>query len=477
MSQQQNDNGNGSSRRDFLKGSAGLVAGAALASTLVPRGAYAASDDTIKIALIGCGGRGSGAASQALHTKGPVKLIAVADAFEDNAKAGLQNLKTEHGEKVDVKEDHIFHGFDAYKQAIDAGPDVVVIATPPGFRPIHFEYAVKAGKHIFAEKPIATDPAGVRRFLAAVEESKKKNLKVGIGLQRHHQALYLETIKRIHDGMLGDLPMLRVYWNGTTPWVRPRAKEAAKKAKLGQGPLTEMEYQMRNWYFFNWLCGDHIVEQHIHNLDVANWIKKGPPAKAQGQGGRQVRTGIDNGEIYDHHFVEFTYPDGTVCLSQCRHQDGTWQSVSEHAHGTKGYADVSGGHIKLSGADGEDWKYRGPTPNPYQVEHDDFFAAIRDDKPYNEGEYGAHSTMTAIFGRLATYSGQEIKWEDALALETSIMPQKFAWDAPPPTLPDKDGHYPVAMPGVTSGDEIWARINRELADKAKTAAPRNRRRA
>jgi predicted dehydrogenase len=427
---------------------------AAVANGVISRTAHAAGDDTIKIGLIGCGGRGSGACTQAMNTKGALKLIAIGDAFEDQAKSALRNFKRSNPDRVDVKDDHIFVGFDAYKQVIDSGIDLVIIATPPGFRPIHFEYAVQKDKHVFMEKPVSTDAPGIRRVLAAAEVAKQKNLKVAVGLQRHHQAIYLETIKRIWDGEIGDIRGLRVYWNGDSPWVRPRAQYLAKNPNL-----TEMEYQMRNWYYFVWLCGDHINEQHIHNLDVANWVMKGPPVKAQGQGGRQVRTGIDNGEIYDHHFVEYTYADGTVSLSQCRHQPNTWNQVSEFVHGTKGWSEVSKGEFFSGAGDMGDknkriWSYREMTnrrrdPDPYQVEHDDFFAAVRADKPYSEAVNGAHSTMTALLGRMCTYSGKAITWEEAINSTKSVMPEKFAWDAPPPTLPDAQGHYPIPMPGRT----------------------------
>jgi myo-inositol 2-dehydrogenase / D-chiro-inositol 1-dehydrogenase len=430
------------SRRDILKATA-VIAGTTMASQFIARSAYAATGDTIKVGLIGCGGRGTGAASQALNSEGPVELVGVADAFEDNARGAVENLKkvfAKRPERVKVTEETIFSGFDAYKKVIDSGIDVVVIATPPGFRPIHFEYAVQKGKHIFAEKPIATDAPGVRRFLAAVAEAKKKNLKVGIGLQRHHQAPYIDTIKRIQEGALGDLILLRAYWNGTRPWVRPRAKLMEKNPKL-----TEMEYQMRNWYYFNWLCGDHINEQHIHNLDVINWVLDAHPVEAQGVGGKQVDTGIDSGEIYDHHMVEFTYKNGTKMLSECRHQQNTWQSVSEHAHGTKGDADISGHSFKMR--DGSTWKSNAKGKDPYQQEHDDFFHAIRNDIAYNEGEYGAISTFTAIMGRMATYSGKTVKWDDALAKGSDIMPKEYAWDAKPPTVPDENGKYPIPLPG------------------------------
>ncbi|HEX4794200.1 MAG TPA: Gfo/Idh/MocA family oxidoreductase [Humisphaera sp.] len=452
-------------RRDFVKTTAAAALTAAAANAVITRTAHAAGDDTIKIGLVGCGGRGSGACTQAMSTKGAIKLIAIGDAFEDNAKTALDAFKRSHPDRVDVKDDHIFVGFDAYKQVIDSGVDLVILATPPGFRPIHFEYAVQKGKHVFMEKPVSTDAPGIRRVLAAAEEAKKKNLKVAVGLQRHHQARYIETIKRIWDGEIGDVRALRVYWNGTTPWVRTRAHYLQSNPKL-----TEMEYQMRNWYFFVWLCGDHINEQHIHNLDVANWIMKGPPVKAQGQGGRQVRTGLDNGEIYDHHFVEFTYADGTTCQSQCRHMDPpVWGQVAEYVHGTKAWSNVGGATFNGYGTDSKQlWSYTMPgstaaapaggarrggrgvrEPDPYQVEHDDFFAAVRADKPYSEAEYGATSTMTALLGRMCTYSGQEIKFKDALNSNVSVMPKVFAWDAPPPTVPDAEGRYPIPMPGKT----------------------------
>jgi predicted dehydrogenase len=353
---------------------------------------------------------------------------------------------------VDVKPENIFHGFDAYNKALAAGPDLVILATPPGFRPMHFEAAIKAGKHVFMEKPVSTDPAGIRRVLQVAEEAKKKNLKVGVGLQRHHQPPYMEIIKRIQDGALGDLILTRAYWNGTRPWVRPR--------KPGQ---TEMEYQMRNWYYFNWLCGDHINEQHIHNLDVINWVKNGPPVLAQGVGGRAYYDGPDQGEIFDHHMIEFTYADGSKLLSECRHQPNTWNSVSEYVHGTKGYADLSGGSIHPAG--GDVWRYGRDKADPYQVEHDDISKAIRNNTPYNEAEYGAHSTMTSIMGRMATYSGVEIYWDSeaakkagkkpeevARALESklNLQPESYAFDAMPKSLPDKNGLYRLPRPGDRS---------------------------
>ena len=397
----------------------------------------ARGDDELGVALIGCGGRGTGAAGQALSTAGSVKLLAMADAFSDRLEGSLKTLQNNYAEKVDVPEDRRFTGFDAYKRAIETpGVDVVILATPPGFRPMHVEHAVQNDKHVFMEKPVAVDGAGIRQVLAAAELAKSKGLKVGVGLQRHHEPKYQEAVKRIQDGELGDVLLYRCYWNSGGVWVRPR-----------QAEQTEMEYQMRNWYYFNWLCGDHIVEQHIHNLDVCNWINGGPPVQAQGQGGRLIRDGKDHGEIFDHHMVEYTYADGSKMLSQCRHQPSTWSSVSEHAHGSKGTANVSSGRMEFT--DGSDWRYRGESPNPYQVEHDVLFNAIRTDTEHNEMDYGASSTMTAILGRLATYSGRPVSYEEALNSEIELKPEAYAWDAAPPTVPNADGMYPIPQPGVT----------------------------
>lgn len=423
------------SRRRFLRTTSTAVGGALVAGLAVERAAHAAGDDKLRVALIGCGGRGTGAAKQALSTNANLKLVAMGDAFRDRMDSSLNELKGKHSAKVDVSEDHKFIGFDAYKQAI-ATADVVILATPPGFRPIHFEEAVKQGKHVFMEKPVAVDGPGVRRVLAAAEEAKKKNLKVGVGLQRHHQPGYIETIKRLHDGDIGDIVSMRCYWNAGGVWVKPR-----------QPGQTEMEYQMRNWYYFVWLSGDHICEQHIHNLDVINWVKNGYPVKCHGMGGRQVRTGKDYGEIYDHHAVEYEYADGSRCASECRHIRGCWSSVSEAVVGTKGSCDVNSYVIRGANA----WRYKKPDAphDPYQQEHDDLFAAIRNDTPYNEAFNGAKSSLTSIIGRMATYSGQVIEWDKALNSEVDVMPKRFAWDALPQSLPDKDGLYPIAIPGVS----------------------------
>ncbi len=429
-------------RRRFLATSSAASLATALATkgfALPQEGAAAsnaAGEAELRIALIGCGGRGTGAAEQALSTAGSVRIVAMADAFSDRLEGARNYLAERFADKVDVPAERRFVGFDAYQKAIDCDVDVVVMATPPGFRPIHFAYAIEKGRHVFMEKPCAVDGPGVRAVLAAAKEAERKNLRVGVGLQRHHQRPYQETIARIHDGMIGTPILMRAYWNSGGVWVRER-----------QPGQTEMEYQMRNWYYFNWLCGDHIVEQHIHNLDVANWVMKDYPAEAQGQGGRSIRTGIDHGEIYDHHMVEFTYAAGAKLLSQCRHQPGTDSNVSEHIHGSEGYANPGAG--RLERLNGEKWRYRGESPDPYQVEHDALFAAIRAGSAHNEAVRGAMSSATSVLGRMATYSGKRVRMTDLLESKVALVPSAYDWEANPPSMPDENGRYPIAVPGVT----------------------------
>jgi myo-inositol 2-dehydrogenase/D-chiro-inositol 1-dehydrogenase len=437
--------GSQSSRREFLKTSTAAVAGAGVLAQLgsVP-GAFAGGDDTLRIGLVGCGGRGTGAAQNALRTDGPIKLVALADAFEDQLSRCLRNLKgSDVAERVQVDSDHQFVGLDAYQKLIALELDVVLFATPPGFRPIHFAAAVKAGRNVFMEKPVAVDAPGVRTVLAAAKEAKSKGLHVGVGLQRHHQKHYQEALERVRDGAIGEIMFTRVYWNGGGVWEPDDPKSYHKpRGQCG----SEMEYQMRNWYYYTWLCGDHIVEQHIHNLDVSNWFVDGHPTDANGMGGREVRTAPQYGQIFDHHFVEFSYDNGVKMFSQCRHIPGCFNSVTEHIHGTKGVANLSDRRAEITGPNA--WR-SGDSPNPYQVEHQDLYASIRSGQPYNEAEYGAHSTMTAIFGRMATYSGKMLPWDRAIGSELSLAPKKYAFDAEPPVLPDDHGRYPVAVPGLT----------------------------
>jgi len=440
------------SRRDFIRRSSFLMAGGAVAGGLsIARSAHAQGSDVIKIGLIGCGGRGTGAAGQAMNTAGPTQLVAMADAFNDRVQQSLRGLSSRYKEKVDVPKERQFSGLDAYKRVLEQDLDLVILATPPGFRPLHFDAAVTAGKYVFMEKPLAVDAPGVRTILAANEEAKKKGLAVAVGLQRRHEDRYKESIKRLQDGQIGDIHLMRAYWNSGGVWVRQR-----------QAGQTEMEYQMRNWYYFNWLCGDHIVEQHIHNLDVINWLKDAYPVSAQGQGGRQVRKGKDHGQIFDHHFVEFTYADGSKLFSQCRHIRDCWRNVSEHAHGTKGSVAVGSGPPKSQPADATAAKSKKPrdkrkgktkkrSGGGHQREHHDLFAALRAGERPNEGDYGALSTMTAILGRLATYSGQVISWDAALKSDISLAPVDTytSFKDTPPIVPDEAGRYPIPVPGAT----------------------------
>jgi myo-inositol 2-dehydrogenase/D-chiro-inositol 1-dehydrogenase len=427
-------------RRDFLKASAILTGGALLNPFSMP-GAYASGSDTIKIALIGCGGRGTGAVFQAFATGHNIKLVAMADAFRDRLDKSFEPISQKHPDKVDVPEEHKFVGFDGYKEAIKLA-DVVLLTAPPGFRPAHFEEAVRQGKHVFLEKPVATDAHGIRQVLAAAELAKTKKLNVVGGLQRRYQANYIETINRINDGAIGDIVGGQVYWNDGGVWVRPR--------EAGQ---TEMEYQMRNWYYFNWLCGDHIVEQHVHNIDVANWVKGSYPVKAEGTGGRMVRTGKEHGEIFDHHSLRFTYADGTIINSECRHFPGADNRVDESFVGTKGNVYLNAGNQgKLSLHNGKEIYNHDGTGNinPYQQEHNELFGAItKGEFKYSDAERVAKSTMTAILGRYATYSGKQITWDEALNSDVVLMPDTLAWDAMPKVLPNEEGYYPHAVPGRT----------------------------
>ncbi len=441
-------------RRKFIAG----TAAAAAATSALPVESYAqvAGSDELKIGMVGCGGRGSGAIVQDLKVDG-TRLVAMADAFEDRLMGtfkqrqagGVESIQKElekngRPEAFDVPESRRYTGFDAYKQVIDQ-VDVVVIATPPGFRPIHFEYAVQAGKHVFMEKPVCVDAAGFNRVIEAAKVADEKNLKVVVGLQRHYQESYLQAFEKMKEGLIGDIVSAQCWWNSGGVW------------KIARQPgWSEMEYQMRNWYYFNWLCGDHITEQHIHNIDVINWFvsgdseKGGHPTIAQGMGGREVRTGPDTGEIFDHHYVEFRYDNGVIMNSQCRHQPGCLNKVEEEIHGTEGsiYMGNKGKTYITDRKGNEIWTYRNREPeNPYDVEHVKLHEHIREDKPINNAYYGAKSSFTSVFGRLATYSGVEVNWDEAIASNFSIMPEDYSFDAEPPILPDADGNYPTAKPG------------------------------
>lgn len=425
-------------RRDFIKTSA-MVAGGAMLGGLPLSGAYAAGSDVIKVALVGCGGRGTGATFDALSSRANIKVVALADAFKDNLDSTYNTLKEKWQDKIDVSDNHKFVGFDAYKEAIKLA-DVVILATPPGFRPAHFEEAVRQGKHVFMEKPVAVDIPGVQQVIRAAADAKRKKLNVVVGLQRRYQTNYREAIKRIHDGAIGDVTSGQVYWNSGGVWVRPRKPEQ-----------TEMEYQMRNWYYFNWLCGDHIVEQHVHNIDIANWIKGAYPVSIQGTGSRAHRTGKEYGEIYDNFALELTYADNSVVYSQCRHFEGIHNRVDEQFQATKGRAYLSaGGQAVLYDWKGKEIYRHDPkgNPNPYQQEHKELFEAIsKGEYRFDNAEYGAYSTLTGIIGRIACYTGKVIKWDEALKSTIKLGPDVLAWDAKPKLLPQQDGFYPVAIPG------------------------------
>ena len=393
----------------------------------------------LKLCVVGCGGRGTGAAVQALRADKDVELVAMADAFQDTLDNSLKSIKEElDGEiKVNVKQKNKFVGFDAFKKAIDIS-DVVILASPPGFRPLHFEYAINNDKHVFMEKPVAVDAFGVRRVLNSAKLATQKKLNVVVGLQRRYQKNYLALMDRVRKNDIGKIISGQVYWNSPGVWVRKR--------RNGQ---SEMEYQMRNWYYFNWLCGDHILEQHIHNIDVANWILNEYPVSANGMGGREVRKGLDHGQIFDHHYVEFNYSSGAVISSQCRHQPGTNINVSERFQGTNGSVSFKKNKIiDLNGNEIYSYKQKGDK-SPYQIEHDKLFKSIRDGNIINDGEYGAKSTLTAIMGRMATYTGQEIKWNQIMESDQNLVPDNLDWSSTPPVTPNSEGKYPIPIPGVT----------------------------
>ncbi|MHC4908341.1 MAG: Gfo/Idh/MocA family protein [Planctomycetota bacterium] len=409
--------------------------GGAIAASLRPAVYAGGGSDAIRFVLVGCGGRGTGAAAQIFNTKGNCKLVAVADAFPNKANGALNSLRKHDASKVDVPEEHVFTGLDAYKKAIDVDCDLVIIATPPGFKPQQFEYAVGKGRHIFMEKPVAVDAPGVRRILKAVEESKRRNLMVGVGLQRRHEPRYMETVKRLQDGAVGEIILQRVYWNGGGIWYRDRSAD-----------MSEMAFQVNNWYHFNWVCGDQIVEQHIHNLDVGCWVKGEYPVECNGMGGGEQRVGGDRtkSQIFDHTFCEYTFADGTKMYSQGRHLQGGWSNVSEFVHGSKGTSNPNG-WIKGENA----WRFEGNSPGGHQQEQHDLIEALMRGEIYNEGEYGAMSTFTAILGREACYSGKSIKWDDLLAKGHDLCPgiDNYTLDSTPPAVHGPDGTYPVPVPG------------------------------
>ena len=428
-------------RRTFIKQTTLATTGILSAAVPVKSIANVLDNKKLKLALVGCGGRGSGAAVQALTADDKVELVAMADVFQDRLDSSLKAI-TDHFDgkkKIKVKDKNKFVGFDAYKKAIDKA-DVVILTTPPGFRPYHFEYAINNDKHVFMEKPVATDPVGIRKVLDMARIAKEKRLNVVVGLQRHYQKKYTTLYDRVAQGAIGKITSGQVYWNDGGVWVKQR--------EAGQ---SELEYQMRNWYYFNWICGDHILEQHIHNIDVANWFTGAYPTSAQGMGGRQTRTGKEYGEIFDHHYVQFNYANGAVISSQCRHQKGCDSRVDEVFQGTAGSVELGSGLLKdLDGKELYKYPYKwGQEANPYQVEHDELFKSIRNNRVISDAENGAKSTLTAIMGRMATYSGKTINWDEALNSDHLLMPAQVDWNTTPPSLPDENGRYTIPTPGVT----------------------------
>ena len=431
------------SRRKFVKETTLVTGGILLAPSILSSTPLFKNEKMLKIAVVGCGGRGTGAVSQALRADSQVKLVAMSDAFQDRLDKSYESLsKMFDKNRLDVDATKKFVGFGSYKKAIDEA-DVVILTTPPGFRPKHFEYAIAQGKHVFMEKPVATDVAGIKKVLASAKIAKEKKLNVVVGLQRHYQRSYQETFSRVQRGDIGKIVSGQVYWNSSGVWVHPR-----------QESWTEMEYQMRNWYYFNWLCGDHILEQHIHNIDVANWFIGEYPIKAQGMGGREVRKGNEHGQIFDHHFVEFEYPGGAIISSQCRHQKGCMNRVSETFQGTLGSVNTRGNNAVLNTYDGRNLYTHDDEndKNPYQIEHNKLFEAIRKDTYINDAENGAKSTMTAILGRMATYTGKQVTWDEAMNSNHILVPDEdlLSWDAIPPVVLDESGNYPIPIPGKTN---------------------------
>jgi predicted dehydrogenase len=411
----------GNNRREFITNCAALASLPLLAS--LPVNAFAAgTNDFLKIGLVGAGGRGLGAAKNALAADKNVRITAIGDIFADViANRYVKDLlgKT----NVEVPPEKRFSGFDAYKKVIDSGVDIVILATPPQFRPIHIEYAIEKGVHVFAEKPVAVDPAGVRRVIAAAEVATKKKLSIVAGTQRRHDVRYIETLRRIKEGTIGELVGGQAYWvGGSTDSFWPH--------RIRKPEWTEMEYQLRNWYAFQWLCGDHIVEQHVHNLDVINWAFGGPPVKAFGMGGRQNRTW---GDIWDHFTVEFEYANGARVQSMCRQVNGTSTRVSERIVGTKGVANGDRGSI-FNGKT-ELWKFSGPRQDPYVSEHANLIASIRNRTPINEGKTLAEATLTGILGRLSAYTGKEVNFKWVLeASKLDLSPSAHDFNGIPPTI-------------------------------------------
>lgn len=431
MSSREHDQGTGISRRNFIATSS-LGAALPLAASALAHGKVRREDE-LRVGVIGCGGRGTGAAVNALQASEDVRIHAMGDIFADRLEGSRNQLKKvgneRFGDRAIADEANCFAGWDAYKDVIATDCDYVILATPPGFRPMHFEAAIAGDKHVFMEKPVAVDPTGIRKVIAAAKEADAKKRSVVAGTQRRHEKRYLEAMQRVHDGSIGKPMAACVYWNTGGLWVRE-----------SQASRSEMENQLRNWLYHTWLSGDHIVEQHVHNVDVANWAFQAHPSSVFGVGGRQARTGEQYGQIFDHFGLEYAYPDDRFALSMCRQQVGTPGRVQERITGTEGICLTSSGGAQITGA--HPWKFTGKQTNPYVQEHIDLQASIRGKAPrLNEGQRIAESTMTAIMGREAAYTGQMITWEEAMSSDLDLTPEVYAF-----TDIRQDQ---VAIPGVT----------------------------
>lgn len=429
-------------RRRFVKQSAVLAA----AASAFPAGVQgqSAESEKIKVALIGCGGRGTGAAAQALAADDQTELFAMADISREQLDLSRETLKKNapSPEQVTVSPENEYVGLEAYERVMDLGDvDVVILTTPPGFRPFHFEAAVKAGKHVFMEKPVAVDAAGIRRVLEAAKQAKAKGLKVGVGLNRRHSPIHKEVVGRIHDGAIGEIPMIQML----------NCRGDVNKRRTRVEGQSELEFQIKNWYYFTWLSGDFMVEQSVHEFDVVRWVKdEAFPVSCQGQGGRTVRNGPADGHIYDHYSVDYEFADGSSVLTQHRQIPKVWTWFGQKISGTKGAAELSfkmNGSVKPTGEGAQPWRGR-ETGNSYQLEHDALFTAIREGTEFNEAERGAYSTLFALMGRMAAYTGQVVTWEEALNADEEIAFNPTSFDEEARFFPDENGIYETFRPGV-----------------------------
>ena len=426
----------GLTRREILKATSLASLAAAFHTT---GGAFAAhASERLRVGLVGCGGRGTGAALDCANASPDVVITAVGDLFPDQVESSLAELRTKlPAERVTATPDTSFSGFDAFKKVVATDCDLVILAAPPFFRPAHLAAAIEAGKHVFTEKPVAVDTAGVRSVIATSELAAKKGRAIVAGTQRRHQAHYVEIMNRVRAGDIGEIVAGQAYWNMGALWLE-RAAENWKNRTAKN--WSDMEWQVRNWLFTVWASGDHIVEQHVHNLDVMNWAFGAHPVKCTGMGGRAARTDPMFGNVFDHFAVEYEYPNGARVLSFCRQTAGAAENVSERVVGTSGfsYTDSTDGWIKGP----KPYANAKASPNPYVQEHIDLIASIRAGKPLNEGRQVAESTLTAIMGRMSAYTGRAMSWDWVMNASTlDLTPPHMAFKPLPP--------LEVAVPGKT----------------------------